>query len=228
MKTRDLNGLSNGHKRAWLLVGRANAPLKNFMPENFLKINRYFALTSYCNTTGQSNNAFSILGFSLAGKRKSLCFDPFIHWLIKQNNEHWPKQFFKVMRKSLYPTVYKLIRSENYSRKCPFTTVHLWMETSSKQYRKLPLITSPPPVKGSSTCRQRKTSKYKPPPPQPPDIRPPLACIEMTSNYDVKLMQHIFWSAHCYCWLARDVTAAMLVVKNKSISLLCELHSIFM
>ena len=36
---------------------------KNFMPENFLEINRYFALTSYCNTIGQSNNAFSILGF---------------------------------------------------------------------------------------------------------------------------------------------------------------------
>ena len=32
----------------------------------------------------------------------------------------------------------------------------------------------------------------------------------------------------CYCWFARDVTAAMLVVKNKSISLLWELISIFM
>ena len=41
---------------------------KNFMPENFLEINRYFALTSYFNMIGQSNNAFSILGFSLAGK----------------------------------------------------------------------------------------------------------------------------------------------------------------
>ena len=40
------------------------------MPENFLEINRYFALTSYCNTIGQSNNAFSILGFALAGKRR--------------------------------------------------------------------------------------------------------------------------------------------------------------
>ena len=34
--------------------------------KNFLEI----ALTSYCNTIGQSNNAFSILGFSLAGKRR--------------------------------------------------------------------------------------------------------------------------------------------------------------
>ena len=42
---------------------------KNFMPENFLEINRYFALTSYCNTTGQLNDAFSTWGFSLAGKR---------------------------------------------------------------------------------------------------------------------------------------------------------------
>ena len=39
------------------------------MPDNFLEINRYFALTSYCNTIGQSNNALSILVFSLAGKR---------------------------------------------------------------------------------------------------------------------------------------------------------------
>ena len=43
---------------------------KNFMLENFLEINRYLALTSYCNTIGSSNNAFSILGLSLAGKRR--------------------------------------------------------------------------------------------------------------------------------------------------------------
>ena len=43
---------------------------KTSCPKNFLEINRYFALTSYCNTIGQSNNAFSILGFSLAGKQR--------------------------------------------------------------------------------------------------------------------------------------------------------------
>ena len=59
------------------------------MPENFLEINGYFALTSYCHTIGQSNNAFSILGFSLAGKRRG-------HVLIshpladKINSEHLP------------------------------------------------------------------------------------------------------------------------------------------
>ena len=39
---------------------------KSSCPKNFLEI----ALTSYCNRIGQSNNAFSILGFSLAGKRR--------------------------------------------------------------------------------------------------------------------------------------------------------------
>ena len=54
---------------------------KNFLPENFLDINRHFALTSYCNTIGQSNYAFSILGFSLAEKRKGLVLIfSFIGW----------------------------------------------------------------------------------------------------------------------------------------------------
>ena len=39
-------------------------------PKNFPEINRYFALTLYCNTIGQSNNAISLLGFSLEGKRR--------------------------------------------------------------------------------------------------------------------------------------------------------------
>ena len=38
--------------------------------ENFLEINWYFALTLYCNTIGQSDNAFSMLGFSLVGRRR--------------------------------------------------------------------------------------------------------------------------------------------------------------
>ena len=78
---------------------------KNFMPENFLEINRYFALTSYCNTIGQSNNAFSILGFSLAGNRtetEESMFWSFHPLADKTNNEHLPKPFFKVIQKSLY------------------------------------------------------------------------------------------------------------------------------
>ena len=64
------------------------------MLENFLEINGYFALTSYCNTIGHWNNAFSMLGFSLAGKRlKSPCFDLFIHWLMKQMTNTYRNHF---------------------------------------------------------------------------------------------------------------------------------------
>ena len=70
------------------------------MPENFLEINRYFALTSYGNTIGQSNHAFSIIiTVFFGGKTKSPCFDLFSD---KTNNEHFkPKPFFKVIGKSL-------------------------------------------------------------------------------------------------------------------------------
>ena len=58
---------TNGNRAIWLVYRTdANACI----PDNFLEIKPYFALTSYCNTIGQSNNAFSILGFSLAGKRR--------------------------------------------------------------------------------------------------------------------------------------------------------------
>ena len=73
---------------------------KTSCPKNFLEINRYFTLTSYLNTIGQSNNALSILGFFLAGKQ-SPCFDLFIHWLINQITNTLPKPVFKVIRKSL-------------------------------------------------------------------------------------------------------------------------------
>ena len=47
----------------------ANARVKKVHARELVEINGYFALMSYCNTIGQSNNAFSILGFSLTGKR---------------------------------------------------------------------------------------------------------------------------------------------------------------
>ena len=83
---------TNGNRAIWLvyrthtnargfwLVERTLG-WKNYMPENFLEINRYFALTSYCNTIGQSNNAFSILWFSLAEKRRvHVLIFSFIGW----------------------------------------------------------------------------------------------------------------------------------------------------
>ena len=74
------------HVVGWL---RECSGEENFMPKNFLEINQYFALTSYCNTIGQSNNAFSILG----RKMKSPCFDLFIHRLIKQITNTYQNYF---------------------------------------------------------------------------------------------------------------------------------------
>ena len=36
------------------------------------------------------------------GKRKSPCFNLFIHWLIKQVTNTYTETFFKVIRKSVY------------------------------------------------------------------------------------------------------------------------------
>ena len=43
----------------WLVKGTLG--WKNFMPKNLLEIKRYFAVMSYCNMIGQSNNALSIM-----------------------------------------------------------------------------------------------------------------------------------------------------------------------
>ena len=92
---------TNGNRAIWLvyrtdtnacgfwLVKRTHG-WKNFMPENFLEIKRCFVLTSYCNTIGQSNNALSILGFSLAENEEST-FWSFHPLAGNTNNEHLPK-----------------------------------------------------------------------------------------------------------------------------------------
>ena len=50
-------------KRAWLFGYISERSGEKTSCPRTSRINRYFALTSYCNTIGQSNNAFSILGF---------------------------------------------------------------------------------------------------------------------------------------------------------------------
>ena len=85
-KYSDVIGLSNGYKRAWLLVGKQTLGWKNFMPKNVLEINRYFALTSYCDTIDQSINAFSILGFSVEPENEEYMFWSFHPLADKTNN----------------------------------------------------------------------------------------------------------------------------------------------
>ena len=104
---------TNGNRAIWLVYRTDTSALgywlvkrtlgwKNFMPENFLEINRYFASTSYCNKNGQSNNAFSILGFFFWRENEDAMSWSFHPLADKTNNEHFPKPFFRVIRKSLY------------------------------------------------------------------------------------------------------------------------------
>ena len=86
---------------------------KNFRPENSLEINRYFVFTSYCNTIAQSNNALSILGFSLSGKRRGHVWS--FHSLAdKTNNEYLTKPFSEVIRKSLYQKMSLILTTDIY------------------------------------------------------------------------------------------------------------------
>ena len=82
-----------------------------WLPENYLgqRINRYFAFTSYCNTVGQSNNAFSIFFLRKHEEAMFWCF----HSLAdKTNKEHLPKPFCKVIQKSLYMGASFLVKSK--------------------------------------------------------------------------------------------------------------------
>ena len=102
---------TNGNRTFWLVyrtdknacgfwLVKRTLCWKNFMPKNFLEINQYFALTSYYNTIGQSNNAFSILGFLWRENEEAMFWS--LHPLAdKTKNKHLPKPFFKIIRKSL-------------------------------------------------------------------------------------------------------------------------------
>ena len=101
---------------------------KNFIPENFLEINRYLTLTSYCNTIGQSNNAFSVLGFSWRENEDAI-FWSFHPLADKTNNEHLPKPLFKVIRKSLLGTVKRATKTCIY-----FFFWHCWKRVDAARF----------------------------------------------------------------------------------------------
>ena len=68
----DMIGLSNGYKRAWLLVGLANARVKKLF--RFDVTLRHDWLIEQC---------LLLVRVLFGGKTKRPCFDLFIHWLIK-------------------------------------------------------------------------------------------------------------------------------------------------
>ena len=72
----------------WLIERSAE---KTSCLKNFLEINRYFAFTLYCNTIGQSNNTFPILGFSFAGNEESMfwSFHPLAYKTITNTYQNY-------------------------------------------------------------------------------------------------------------------------------------------
>ena len=92
---------TNGNRAIWL-VYRMDKNAHGFwlvkrtlrrknLPENILEI----ALTSYCNTIGQLiEQCLLHIRVFFGGKTKSLCFDLFMHWLIKQITNTYQNHFF--------------------------------------------------------------------------------------------------------------------------------------
>ena len=100
---------------------------KNLIPENYLEINRYFALTSYCNTIGQSINTFSILGF-LWRKNEEAMFWSFHPLADKTNNERKLRNYF----------------SWSYENRSEFQAFGYWSAARSKRAGKNKMEPNPP------------------------------------------------------------------------------------
>ena len=99
---------TNGNRVIWLVYRTDTNALgfslvkltlkwKNFMPENFLEINWFFTLTSYCNLILQHDWPIEQwllhIRVHFGGKTKRPCFDLFTHWLIKQIRNTYRNHF---------------------------------------------------------------------------------------------------------------------------------------
>ena len=82
-------GLSNGYKRAWLLVGQANARVKKL---HVLELSRNQLILRFdviLQHVWPIDQCFLNTRIFFGGKTKSSCSYPIIHWLIKQiTNTH--------------------------------------------------------------------------------------------------------------------------------------------
>ena len=102
-KQRNLIGLSNGYKRTRLLVGYANVWVKKLHARVLSRNQPILCFDIILQHDWPIKQCLLHIRVFFGRKTKSPCFDFFIHWLIKQNNnEHLPKPFLKVIRKSLW------------------------------------------------------------------------------------------------------------------------------
>ena len=102
---------TNGNRAIWLVyrtdtnarglwLVKRTLGWKNFMPENFLQIKRYFAWRHTATRLANQTTPSPYKGFLWRENEESMfwSFHPFAD---KTNNEPLPKPFFKVIRKSL-------------------------------------------------------------------------------------------------------------------------------
>ena len=87
---------------AWLLVGKANARVKKLHDWELSRNHPILRFDVILQHKWPIEQCLLHIRVFFGGKTKSPCFDLFIHWLIKTTDEHVPKPFFKVVRKSLY------------------------------------------------------------------------------------------------------------------------------
>ena len=104
---------TNGNRAIWLayrtdtntrgfwLVKRT-LMWKNFMPKELSRNHSILCFDVILQHDWPIEQWLLHIRVFFGGKTKSPCFDLFIHWLIKTTDEHVPKPFFKVIRKSLY------------------------------------------------------------------------------------------------------------------------------
>ena len=86
-------GLSNGFKCAWLLVGKAKARLKNFLPEEPCRNQAILRFDVILQHNWPIEQCLLHIRVVCGGKTKSPCFDLFIHWLIKQITNTYRNHF---------------------------------------------------------------------------------------------------------------------------------------
>ena len=83
-KQSDLIGLSNGQKRAWLLVSQANARVKKFHARELSRNQSILRFDVILQHDWPIEQCLLHIRVFSGGKTNRPCFDLFVHWLIKQ------------------------------------------------------------------------------------------------------------------------------------------------
>ena len=108
-KLSDLIGLSNGCKRAWLLVGyygQANARVKKCHAWELSGNQPILRFDVMLQHEWSIEQYLLHIRVFFGGKTKSPCFDLFIHWLIKQiTNTYWNHFSRSYENRSMYVVV---------------------------------------------------------------------------------------------------------------------------